>query len=88
MKTIIVTISFVLLSAMLATAPANAKGCLKGAVAGGVVGHVAGHHGLIGAAAGCLIGHHEAAQQQREQGQDRTRQQGASDYQNARPDYR
>jgi len=41
-------------------APADAKGCLKGAAVGGVAGHVAGHHGLVGAAAGCAIGHHEA----------------------------
>jgi hypothetical protein len=40
--------------------PASAKGCLKGAVAGGVAGHYAGHHGVIGAAAGCLIGRHQA----------------------------
>ena len=25
---------------------------------GGVAGHVAGHHGLLGAAAGCAVGHH------------------------------
>jgi outer membrane lipoprotein SlyB len=86
----IVVISSVLLSAMLATVPANAKGCLTGAVAGGAVGHYAGHHGLLGAAAGCLIGRHEASKRQREQGldQERAHQQGASDYQNARPDYR
>jgi hypothetical protein len=41
-------------------APASAKGCLKGAVVGGVAGHYAGHHGFLGAAAGCLIGRHEA----------------------------
>ena len=35
-----------------------ARGCLKGAAVGGVAGHVAGHHGLVGAAAGCAIGHH------------------------------
>jgi hypothetical protein len=29
-------------------------------VVGGVAGHVAGHHGVLGAAAGCAIGHHEA----------------------------
>jgi hypothetical protein len=40
--------------------PAGAKGCIKGAVVGGVAGHFAGHHGLLGAAAGCAIGHHEA----------------------------
>jgi hypothetical protein len=39
---------------------ANAKGCIKGAIVGGVAGHYAGHHGLLGAAAGCVIGHHEA----------------------------
>jgi hypothetical protein len=35
-----------------------AKGCLKGAAVGGVAGHVAGHHGVVGAAAGCVIQHH------------------------------
>ncbi|MDP9045005.1 MAG: hypothetical protein M3O01_09385 [Pseudomonadota bacterium] len=39
---------------------AEAKGCLKGAAVGGVAGHVAGHHGVLGAAAGCAVGHHEA----------------------------
>jgi len=38
----------------------EAKGCLKGAAVGGVGGHFAGHHGLIGAAAGCAVGHHLA----------------------------
>jgi hypothetical protein len=38
---------------------AEAKGCIKGAVVGGVAGHMAGH-GKLGAAAGCVIGHHEA----------------------------
>jgi hypothetical protein len=41
-------------------APAEAAGCLKGAAAGGVAGHLAGHHGVLGAGAGCVIGHHEA----------------------------
>ena len=40
--------------------PAQAKGCLKGALVGGVAGHYTGHHGLLGAAAGCAIGRHEA----------------------------
>lgn len=40
-------------------AGADAKGCIKGAVIGGVAGHMAGH-GKLGAAAGCVIGHHEA----------------------------
>ena len=39
--------------------PAEAKGCIKGAVVGGVAGHMAGH-GKLGAAAGCVVGHHEA----------------------------
>jgi hypothetical protein len=42
------------------TAPADAKGCIRGALVGGVAGHFAGHHGVLGAAAGCAIGHHEA----------------------------
>ncbi len=49
---------------------ADAKGCIKGAVVGGIAGHYAGHHGLLGAATGCVIGHHEAkrrAQLQKEQ---------------------
>jgi hypothetical protein len=37
---------------------ADAKGCLKGAVVGGTAGHFAGHHGILGAAAGCVIGRH------------------------------
>jgi hypothetical protein len=32
------------------------KVCIKGAIVGGV----AGHHGVLGAAAGCIVGHHEA----------------------------
>ena len=38
---------------------AEAKGCIKGAIVGGVAGHLAGH-GKLGAAAGCVVGHHEA----------------------------
>jgi hypothetical protein len=49
--------------------PAHAAGCLKGAVIGGVAGHLAGHHGVLGAGAGCVIGHHEASQQARTQQQ-------------------
>ena len=39
---------------------AEAKGCIKGALVGGTAGHFAGHHGVLGAAAGCVIGRHEA----------------------------
>jgi hypothetical protein len=48
-------------------ASAEAKGCLKGAAVGGVAGHYAGHHGILGAAAGCAIGHHEANKRDRPQ---------------------
>ena len=41
------------------TPGADAKGCIKGAIVGGVAGHMAGH-GKLGAAAGCIIGRHEA----------------------------
>ncbi len=50
----------------LGSTPAPAKGCLKGAVIGGVAGHFVGHHGLLGAGAGCIIGHHEATKHARE----------------------
>lgn len=42
-------------------------GCLTGAAVGGVVGHVAGHHGVLGAAAGCAVGHHKTAKDRKEQ---------------------
>ena len=45
---------------------AEAAGCLKGAAVGGVAGHMAGHHTVLGAAAGCAVGHHEAAKHERE----------------------
>ena len=50
----------VAISLFAGTAPADAKGCIKGAIVGGVAGHFAGHHGLLGAAAGCAVGHREA----------------------------
>ena len=68
---------FILLPAALAVfmgagwvvAPAQAAGCLKGAAVGGVAGHLAGHHGVLGAGAGCVIGHHEATKAAREKAQ-------------------
>jgi len=48
----------------LTAVPADAKGCIKGAIIGGAAGHLA-HHGLIGAAAGCVIGHHQAKLRER-----------------------
>jgi hypothetical protein len=53
-------------AAWLTPAPVQAAGCLKGAAIGGVAGHFAGHHGLLGAGAGCIIGHHEASKHVRE----------------------
>lgn len=53
---------------------ANAAGCLKGAAVGGAAGHFAGHHGVLGAGAGCVIGHHEANKHARQQA---TRNQGS-----------
>ena len=56
-----VLMGFATILIMLATTVgADAKGCLKGAAVGGVAGHYSGHHGLLGAAAGCIIGRHEA----------------------------
>lgn len=51
---------------LLSAPPASAKGCIKGAIVGGVAGHYAGHHGLLGAGAGCVIGHREANKHARE----------------------
>jgi outer membrane lipoprotein SlyB len=45
--------------------PVEAKGCLRGAAVGGAAGHLAGHHGILGAAAGCVIGRHEANKRDR-----------------------
>lgn len=55
-----------LMAGISAAAPAQAKGCIKGAVVGGVAGHVAGHHGLVGAGAGCAVGHHMANKKAKE----------------------
>jgi hypothetical protein len=43
-----------------AAMPADAKGCIKGALIGGIAGHYASRHGFLGAAAGCVVGHHLA----------------------------
>ena len=59
MKTRILTAALLMSLASMSQL-ANAAGCLKGAAVGGVGGHFAGHHGLLGAAAGCAIGRHQA----------------------------
>ena len=53
---------------------AGAVGCISGAVAGGVAGHYAGHHGLIGAAAGCAVGHHLHKEEKERERQEAIRQ--------------
>ena len=55
-----------LVFALASITSAEAKGCLKGAVIGGTAGHFVGHHGLMGAAAGCVIGRHKANERARE----------------------
>lgn len=54
--------SAAILAAVTVGGAADAKGCIKGALVGGVAGHVAGH-GMVGAAAGCAIGRHNANKQ-------------------------
>ena len=61
------TVLALALTAGVMSSPANAAGCLKGAAVGGVAGHLAGHHGVLGAGAGCVIGHHEASKHARQQ---------------------
>ncbi|HEX4180906.1 MAG TPA: hypothetical protein VHY32_08950 [Caulobacteraceae bacterium] len=41
-------------------------GCVGGAVVGGVAGHFAHHHALLGAAAGCVVGHELAVHKKRQ----------------------
>jgi hypothetical protein len=36
-------------------------------VVGGVAGHYAGHHAVLGAMAGCAVGHHRASQRDKEE---------------------
>ena len=62
---VLIAFTWIALAAALTTGTADAKGCIKGAIVGGVAGHYAHHHGLIGAAAGCLIGRHEAKKRAR-----------------------
>lgn len=70
MKISVVSLALV---GLLAGAGSSQAGCLTGAAAGGVAGHFAGHHPILGAVAGCAIGHHYAKkrmQQERMQQQD------------------
>ncbi len=65
MKTIL-TCAVLALGVAFSTGAADAKGCIKGAVVGGVAGHYTHHHGMLGAAAGCVIGHHMANKKAKE----------------------
>ncbi len=67
MKPIACIVAAGALALLTQTEAASAKGCIKGAFVGGIAGHYMGHHGLAGAAAGCVIGHHQAAKKAREQ---------------------
>jgi hypothetical protein len=71
MKTKLITLCLFTSLACLSGA-ASAKGCLKGAAVGGVAGHVAGSHGVLGAAAGCAVGRHQANKKDAAQAQART----------------
>ena len=59
----IVGAAILLMSVLIFAGTASAAGCIKGAIVGGVVGHMAGH-GKLGAAAGCVVGHHQANKKQ------------------------
>ena len=65
MRTSIIVMAFVSLVSV--GGMANAKGCIKGAAVGGVGGHIVGNHAVLGAAAGCAIGRHEANKKDKEQ---------------------
>lgn len=67
MRTLLIPAALAFAMAGAATQPVQAKGCIKGAVVGGLAGHAV-HHGILGAGAGCIAGHHLAkrhAQQER-----------------------
>jgi hypothetical protein len=68
MKTAFAILAVATLS-LASVSSADAKGCIKGAIVGGVAGHFAGHHGALGAAAGCVYGHHRASEQEKQQQQ-------------------
>jgi hypothetical protein len=65
MKGLAIASALVLGVALLPTGPAQAAGCIKGALVGGTAGHFMGHHGVLGAMAGCAVGHHRASKHAR-----------------------
>ena len=60
MKTMIAVAAVLAVSVAALPHSAYAVGCASGAAVGGVGGHMAGNHAVLGAAAGCAVGHHEA----------------------------
>jgi hypothetical protein len=76
----IAAIGLAALLAMSATTGfAHAKGCLTGAVVGGAAGYMV-HHGVLGAAAGCAVGHHEAYKRDQQQQFQRNYDNGSSNH--------
>jgi len=67
MKSILVAAAAMLTVVGLSSGPSQAAGCVKGAMVGGIAGHLVGH-GLLGAGAGCAIGHHEAYRHDQQRG--------------------
>jgi hypothetical protein len=81
MRLPLIPLAFILATAL--PNVAGAVGCISGAVAGGVAGHYAGHHGLLGAAAGCVVGHHMHKVEK-----EREREEAARQHAYDSPDYR
>lgn len=70
----------------ISASPSYAAGCLKGAAVGGVGGHFVGKgHSVLGAAAGCVIGHHHAKVEARKDAERQAAQQQATQQQTAQP---
>jgi hypothetical protein len=59
-----ISVAILAASLVLDAGEADAAGCLKGAAVGAVAGHYYHHHAILGAIAGCAIGHHMAAKAQ------------------------
>jgi len=69
--------ALVVAGSMAFASAAEAKGCLKGAVVGGVAGHFMHRHAVLGAVAGCVIGHHMAVTKERQEKAAQQKQQQA-----------
>ena len=69
--------ALVIAGSMVFASAADAKGCLKGAVVGGVAGHFMHRHTVLGAVAGCVIGHHMAVTKEQQEKAAREKQQQA-----------